>query len=386
LTFSINHLNCMLTFTDIAPDKPFVWVLLGEKGGDNQQLRNLARLLAWPWSEKQLIFNRLARRPNVFLGPTLLSLDKNRSSALAPPWPALIITSGRRSVPAARWVKKQSGGKTKLVHVGRPWGPLRWFDLIITTAQYCLPRRMNVIHNTLPMVEQNPRQLRREAAKWLDTFQTFPRPWIALLAGGPSRPLDFDEASGIALGQAASAFASERGGSLFVTASRRCPPPIFGALTDVLNCPAFIHYPHGTKENPYLAYLQLADMFIVTNDSASMIADACLTQKVVMTYDLPSKPDRKMRIANLLKNILVHGESAQTTIGKKQPRSVWIYQLLVDSGLLTSTRDMRSYTDNLENMGLIMPFGADAPCQQMPQHLIQAEIEATLSRIKALFA
>ena len=42
----------------------------------------------------------------------------------------------------------------------------------------------------------------------------------------------------------------------------------------------------GTGENPYHAYLGLADQIIVTQDSVSMISEACFTGKLVYVWEI----------------------------------------------------------------------------------------------------
>jgi uncharacterized protein len=352
---------------------PIVWVLLGQKSGDNAQLRNLARLIEWPYEEKQLCFNEFSRYPNILLGPTLVSIKSDPS--LVPPWPDLLISAGKRSVPAARWVKRRSGGHTKLVHVGRPWAPLDWFDLIVSTPQYRLPSRPNVIHNTMPIIRHDLQLLLDEAEKWSEAFRALPRPWIAFLAGGPSRPFTFNQQTAKALGRAVSSFAREHGGSLLVTASRRCPPKSFQALAEEIDCDCHIHNPHDlSQRNPYFAYLHLADRFIVTIDSASMIAEACLMHKPVCIIDLPVAYDRKMRRAVFLRSFLRKWQS---------PACDRLYESLVDYGLITSTRDMQFYADNLRHKGLVSLLGERGELQS-PEFSNDEELEHTRSRIRGL--
>lgn len=372
-----------------AGNRPQVWILLGPKQGDNAQLRALAELLAWPCSEKQLVFNRLAALPNIFLGTHLCSL-KGQSAQLAPPWPDLIITIGRRGVPAARWVQKQSGGRSKLVHLGRPWGPLKWFDLIITTPQYCLPRRSNVLHNSLPLTCQNGQSCQsanqlgqdcQTAATWSARFSSLPRPWIALLSGGNSRPYVLDEKNGAALGRAASAFALAQGGSLLLTASRRCPAASFAAISGAIQasgCPAQIHNPHeANQDNPYAAYLALADRFIVTSDSVSMAAEACLSGKPVSIYELPLHYDVRMRAARWLRARAVKQQESASLTGK-------VYGFLMEYGLLTSTRNEQLFMDMLRTQGLAATFGEeDAPRERRFSN--RQEVQDTVTRIEALF-
>ncbi len=371
-----------------APAKdttPQVWILLGPKQGDNAQLRALAELLAWPCAEKQLVFNRLAALPNILLGRSLIS-SKNGAVLLRPPWPDLVVSIGRRGVPAARWVQKQSGGSAKLLHLGRPWGPLHWFDLIVTTPQYGLPRRENVLHNTLPVSNRDGRQQRQDfqdADAWLARFSALPRPWIALLSGGTSRPYVFAAKTGTNLGRAASAYAQAQGGSLLLTASRRCPPASFAALTAAIEdcgCPAYIHNPHSPGgDNPYAAYLALADRFIVTGDSVSMAADACLSGKPVSVYELPVRYDLRMRAARWFRARAMEKQKGYGSLADK------LYTFLVEYGFLTSIRDERIFMEILRKKGLAAPFGEEE-ANPGRRCCNRQELENTAARIRALFA
>ncbi|ABL00365.1 mitochondrial fission ELM1 family protein [Pelobacter propionicus] len=355
-------------------DSPRVWILLGQKGGDNAQVRTLANLLGWPCTEKQLCFNGLSRRFNILLGASLDSLTCD-SAPLEPPWPSLVISIGKRSVPAARWIKRRSGEITRLVHLGRPWAPLSWFDLVVTTPQYRLPSRPNVIHNTLPVIRHEPQCLSNAGIVWAERFRALPRPWTAFLVGGPSRPFTLDQHTAASLGEAVSAHARQMGGSLLVTASRRCPPASFRALAGEIHCPGYIHDPFDAHQgNPYLAYLALADRFVVTCDSASMIAEACLTGKPVSIIDLPVSHDRKMRRTEFLRSILLRKRGG---VGES------IYECLVDFGLITSTRDLRYFVDNLKQKRLITRLGEPVEAQ-VPLVFNEQDLERTCARIRSL--
>jgi hypothetical protein len=119
-------------------------VLLGDKAGDNEQCLAVAEALGWPYDVRRLAYNRRFRRWNVRLGATLASLDRERSDALGPPWPDLVVAVGRRSVPVARWIWQQHGDATRLVQLGGR-APLAWFDLVVTTRRYGLPDRASVV-------------------------------------------------------------------------------------------------------------------------------------------------------------------------------------------------------------------------------------------------
>ncbi|HEY9147010.1 MAG TPA: ELM1/GtrOC1 family putative glycosyltransferase, partial [Thiobacillus sp.] len=51
----------------------------------------------------------------------------------------------------------------------------------------------------------------------------------------------------------------------------------------------------GTGENPYLAYLALADYVVVTADSVNMVSEACTTGKPVFVVELEGG-NRKFRL------------------------------------------------------------------------------------------
>ncbi len=54
-----------------------------------------------------------------------------------------------------------------------------------------------------------------------------------------------------------------------------------------VSCPAHVYrWSAGATDNPYFAFLGLADEVIVTGDSMSMLAEACATHKRVYIFDL----------------------------------------------------------------------------------------------------
>lgn len=114
---------------------PTVWVLKCHRFGDHAQSLGLAQALGWPFIVKEMEFHWY----EIFFALpgyiTLLGLDRRKSSPLTPPWPDLVIMAGRRNETPAKWIRRQSGGKTRVVVVGRYWTPPAELDLNITTHQ-----------------------------------------------------------------------------------------------------------------------------------------------------------------------------------------------------------------------------------------------------------
>jgi mitochondrial fission protein ELM1 len=105
------------------------------------------------------------------------------------------------------------------------------------------------------------------------------------LIGGTSRSYRLDRAR---LGQIAATIADvlrRSGGSALVTPSRRTGAPGIDLLRDRLSgLPGEVW--DGSGDNPYFAYLALADSLLVTADSVSMISEAAATGKPVHILDL----------------------------------------------------------------------------------------------------
>jgi len=261
------------------------WVLQGAHAGDNAQARALAHLLGVEITLKQLYFTHFRHVPNVLLRASLANFDRARSAPLSPPYPDLVIAVGRRSVPVARWIKTQSGGKTRLVHIGRPRAPSAWFDLLITTPQYGLPPAPNVIELPLPLTQE--RQVSdEERALWSERFAHLPRPWTGVLVGGSRFPSVLGVEGARSLGKAI----SDLPGSALISTSPRTSRQEVDALAAALTSNHYLHRWVRGGENPHQAILALADRFLVTSDSISMLAEAFATGRPVERFQLARSP------------------------------------------------------------------------------------------------
>jgi mitochondrial fission protein ELM1 len=275
----------------VAHAPPRVWLLTGHKAGDNTQVVALAEALCWPFELKRFAYQPWELLSNRLLGVTLAGIDRAGSSALEPPWPDLVITAGRRNEPVARWIRRQSGGHTRLVHVGRPWAPLDCFDLIVATPQYFLPERANILPIDLPLHRITPAGLDEVAACWGGRYAHLPRPYWSVLLGGNSGPFVFTADKAVHLAHWLNACVRNEGGSVLVTNSARTPEKAYAALLSTLEAPLSVfRWGDPAEENPYQAYLALADRLVVTGESMSMLAEASSTGKPLYIFDLSDCP------------------------------------------------------------------------------------------------
>jgi len=267
---------------------PRVWLLMGQKAGDNSQVLALAEALGWPFETKRFVYNRFEPLAHAFIGATLAGVDKSKSTPLNAPWPDLVLTAGRRNEPVARWIKQQAAHHhVRVVHVGRPWSKLDHFDLVVTTPQYRLPNLDNIVHNKTPLHRVTLERMNTDAAAWAPRLKHLPKPHIAVILGGSSGPYSFDRHAAKRLAEQANTLAKKCGGSLLVTTSARTSPAAVDVLENNLDVPRFFYkWTKDAPDNPYFAFLGLANQLIVTGDSMSMLTEACFTRKPVYIFDL----------------------------------------------------------------------------------------------------
>ncbi len=267
--------------------KKTIWVLQGVRIGDNAQARELASILEAEAKTIELKFNTLHHLPNVVLGASVVSLTTRSRSELQAPWPDIVIGTGKRMAPVARWIKSQSGGLTKIIHLGRPRAPLSAFDLVIATPQYGLPSDSNVITLNLPFA--SPCNVdTAELEKWRDAWHDLPKPLIAVAIGSAKYPLRFGPSEINAFATALNDLARQTSGSLLLIASPRTKPALADKIAMLLTVPHRSYGVFDKTKNPYQAALSLGDKFVVTSDSVSMISELINSGKPVDVFELPA--------------------------------------------------------------------------------------------------
>ena len=353
---------------------PTVWRLHGKHAGDNAQIDAFAAALGAPTPVHKLRFSALSRLPGWLRGASRLGLVGSEP-ALAPPWPDLVIAAGRRSASVARWIVRQSGGRTRSVLLGRPRAPLAAFDLVVTTPQYGLPVRGNVRHLPAPASTPAPADA-ADIEHWRQRWAALPRPWIGVLAGGDRAPYRLDADAAARLGDAAAALATQRGGSVLVTTGPRTSLAATDALFARLGEAALRHrYAKGQTENPYRALLALTDEFIVTGDSASMLAEAAGTGKPVAVFDLPPRYGVAQRLLHWIEQRLGLVERAAGSRGtaRQQNRLGRLYDQLLATGIISRARDVSAVQRSL---GLPSLPTEPAPALLAPDLLARALADA----------
>lgn len=359
---------------------PKVWAVLCYRAGDNAQILALAQALGWPFEVKRLAYRPGGRVFDVWRGTNLLGIDRAKSSPLGPPWPDLIITAAMRNEPVCRWVKAQSGGKARYVHIGKPWADASRFDLVLTVPEYPVPDRPNVLRTRLSLNRATPATLTAAAERWAPRLAHLPRPYVAVLVGGYAGPHCFDEEKAERLGREARALAQRLGGgSLLITTSARTEPAAADALEAAAGRPTHFHrWRPDDPDNPYYGYLALADAIVVTSDSTMMLAEACATGKPTHLFDLllddPPPPDEPL--AAKLKRWWRRCNPGRL--------KAFLYREIFWGGLVPRylVRDIRVVHEELTRAGRVAWLGQPLPKDPPP---LPDEMAQAVERVRALF-
>lgn len=264
------------------PLTPRVWVLADDRTGMANQVMGVAEALGWPFEVKGMTFNRLSLLPNWMLPVNLAGVDQTSRQALVPPWPDVVIGSGRRTARVARWLKKQNPS-TFLAQTQWP-DSAEGLDLIAVPEHDRVPDHPVIMRTIGAPHIVTPERLAKARDELAPRLTHLPRPYIACLVGGTNRHTTFTTGDARRLGLEASALAQERGGSLLITTSRRTGRACTEALTDALAAPHFLYAWTPGGDNPYLGLLGSADAVIVTSESTSMCTEACATGQPVFLF------------------------------------------------------------------------------------------------------
>ncbi len=369
----------------MTPPLPLVWLLYGERRGDNAQVLALARMLGWPFEVKQLRWVAdYAVEPRE-AGISLAGLDRAASDSLAGPWPDIVIGIGFRSAPVSRWIVQQAGGRTLNIRLGRPRTEVSLYDLVITTPQYGLPPGPNVRELPLPLVAPDPAETAAAAQRWRRQFETLPRPWTAVLLGGPTQHMAFDEDVSAQIAAGLQLYAVASSGALLITTSPRSPQFLPDILARAITAPHFLHGWRAGADNPYLALLAAADQVIVTSDSISMAADAAAFDKPILVYELPwLGRSKKPGLVAGIKRYVRERRETRAMAGRPADALDRFYDRLTLAGKARPRRNALEFTRRLYEAGIARPFDPaqvdlgwrPAPAAREAQQRVIAEIHA----------
>ncbi len=292
--------------------KDEIWVLADDRPGNYSQAVGLAEELDCAHKIVNISYGSFAILPNLFLRSSVRGLSKGVKESLEnlDHYPKMIIAAGRRTAPIALYLKKKSGNKTKIVQIMNPGISHKKFDFIILPRHDRIKKSFtNVIRSLGALTKINESAVDYEVKKFKDKLDLdSKKKKIVLLVGGKGKKTKFDSKSIGALSGRVAKVVKNMDAQLVVLSSRRTTKKMIDGLINNftksgLDYTFFDYNKLSKEENPYLALVGVADYFIVTGDSVSMISEVCSTSKPVYIFDdakISSKKHKKFHKCLLL--------------------------------------------------------------------------------------
>lgn len=220
----------------------------------------------------------------------------SEGDGMVPPWPDILIASGRQSILASLYVRAQSrreGGRgTFTIQIQNPRLDPALFDVVITPRHDRLTGA-NVISPLGSLHRVTPALLATEATKLAPRLVDLPGRKIAVLIGGSNAVYRLTPDLMRTLAAQLAALAAQ-GYGVMITTSRRTGAENLAILRHALkDAPVFLW--DGQGANPYFGMLGLAEAILVTGDSVNMVSEACSVGKPVMLLPLEGAGSEKFR-------------------------------------------------------------------------------------------
>jgi uncharacterized protein len=277
------------------------WIVTDGSVGMEAQGIAVAEAVGFPFNLKRVRvadpMRLLPARLQIYLPPQRLLASVVSNEPLSVPWPRLVISIGRRSVPVALAIKQVSGAFG--LHIQNPKVPAQRFDLIAAPLHdgFTGP---NVINTFGAVHSVTKAKLAEAAAGFAERIEPLPRPRLAVLLGGESAAFSFPPELASVFGEQLAEAVRASGGSLLVTPSRRTSPEAMRAIAAAIaELPHFIW--DGSGANPYYAFLAFADAIVTTEDSVNMVTEAAGTGRPVYVQKLKGRSRRLGRFHELMR-------------------------------------------------------------------------------------
>tara|TARA_Y100000590_G_scaffold150044_2_gene172299 strand:- start:6307 stop:7266 length:960 start_codon:yes stop_codon:yes gene_type:complete len=305
-----------------------LWTITDGSQGMISQVNGLAQFMNNKFTEKKIKL----KWPWSILQPGFIPFNKKifEKNFFEDSLPNMIISCGRKSVYASIYLKKQLRNKIINIHIQNPKINPKNFDYIISPNHDKL-NGVNIINSTGALHHLTKNKI-ESASKIFDVPNN--KKIVAIILGGENNHYHFND-------KILNSFldkiqnlnkVNEKYFFLFIP-SRRTDNNLIKIIKNRFNLNHYVW--DKVSENPYLYALKIADIFIVSSDSTSMISEASFTSKPLHIFHLPFKR-KSERIERF------HKEFEEKGITKpfKEELFYWSYEPLKESeriaGILSS--------------------------------------------------
>ena len=263
-----------------------IWGISGGRRGNDVLVEGVAAALGASQQADFTLIHTDLQPPYKWLAPYRLAEGAAKADPkIEPPYPDMVIASGRQAVPHARYLKRASSGRVFMAFLQNPHINPKHFDFVWAPQHDRLsgPNVMQTLLSPHAMTVQDLVSEARNLQGRLLPSQPMGKV-VTVLIGGPNAVYPFKEDEmRILVGHLAKL--AEAGHQLLITLSRRSPETCQTLLRQKLPGGSYFLW-DGKGLNPYRAMLGLADHIIVTADSVNMVGEACLPGVPVHVFAL----------------------------------------------------------------------------------------------------
>jgi mitochondrial fission protein ELM1 len=348
-------------------ESPRVWVLKDGSPAHDSQSLGLARALGWRFETRALQSSGSSRLglPAALRGGSPAGSAESRTGSLAPPWPDVVIASGRRASDVARWIGERSHGQTRVVQLDRRAGrSAELFDIVISNEAGDRPPDPRRIETTAPLMAVDPETLEELVAEGEAVWQGAPRPRVVLLVGGTTARYELRPELARRMATEVRDLAVAAGGAVLALGSSHTSADVLAALRVGLgDCgrvePAATGGEEAARDETTLAALAVADVVVVTGESQSRLALAAATGKRVYIYPLPA---RRLSVSTRAREWVEARAHATPLNGRGTVRPQqgleYLCARLLERGIVLGPRDTKKLRAKLIEQKIAEPFGA----------------------------
>ncbi|HWE46614.1 MAG TPA: mitochondrial fission ELM1 family protein [Caulobacteraceae bacterium] len=286
-----------------APQPLTIWAVSDGRPSVDDQVMGLAEAVArltpahverkiLRWKDKGF-----ARRP------TWMQFEPRGKLAdpLDGPWPDLWIAAGRATLPFSLRVKTWSQGRSFVVQAQDPrWSPKR-FDAVIP-PRHDRVRGGNVIEITGQPHRVTALALKRAYDAAYETFESLPRPRVAVLVGGGANRFDVSEDRARKLAAEIALAVETEGGSVMLAFSPDTPEPARDIIARRLaSLPSLVW--DGAGDDPRVGFLAAADYVLVSEDLLGAASEAAVTGAPVFVLKIDGYDANRRRFHEELEKL-----------------------------------------------------------------------------------
>jgi hypothetical protein len=200
-----------------------------------------------------------------------------------PPWPDIVIATGRQTVALALAIKKANPA-TFSVQIQNPTMALNRFNIVIAPEHDQLVGD-NVVSTSGALHRVTEQRLESAREEFSAEYEGLSKPLLGVLIGGTNQTFQFTAEKAKQLASLLREAVNTSGGSLIITPSRRTDCQILKFIKEGLPDVGTKIW-DGKRNNPYFGILAHADALIVTGDSVNMVSEAIATGKPVHIFQL----------------------------------------------------------------------------------------------------